>query len=193
MMDNYDDMPVKNINNHVIIIDKVEDDLVTDESNNDILEEEQNNNKSTNTNNNDVQTDEIINNEVINDEIINDEINNNETNNIELLADDNYSNEDILNILSNKKWYEIGEFTFLAATFDTDGNFNIWDTVGNPCMKGIYSINTDNMTISFDCSTDQDFDPPFTIPKESVCRFSIMKEGYFSIQYQEYEFLFQME
>ncbi len=101
--------------------------------------------------------------------------------------------KDLLNILCSTQWHEIGKYTYLAARFSTDGIVNIWDTVGNPCMKGDFVLNAENKTITLDCSEDEDFDPPFTIPKEATCSIYLTKEGYLCIQYQKNQMLFRMD
>ena len=111
----------------------------------------------------------------------------------ELLAEEDISDIDMQKLLSSTTWHEISSYTYLAARFSTDGTFDIWDTVGNPCMKGNFILNTENKTITLNCSEDVDFNPPFQIPKEATCSIYLTKEGYLCIQYQEDKLLFKMD
>ncbi len=116
-----------------------------------------------------------------------------EKNNNQSEVEDNSKNKDVINLLGSTVWHEIGNYTYLDAEFNMDGTFNIWDTCGNPCMKGNYSINIKSKTVTLDCSEDEDFDPPFKISKVSTCSFSLTEEGYFCILYKEGKMVFRKD
>ena len=101
--------------------------------------------------------------------------------------------EEINSLLCSSDWYEIGKYTYLALSFSENGTFNLWDTVGNPSMKGSYAIDTRSMQLTLDCTGDEDFDPPFEIPKASVCTFRFTEDGYLHLAFEPGELLFRLK
>jgi|GEM_PF-5079994 hypothetical protein len=191
---NGEELPVENNNNKVTaeaeenngneVIDKDSNgvsesadegsnDKSEDETSNDKSEEDQNNNNKPTVEAGDISPDD--------------------KKDDEKKVENKLSREDVLTLLCGTEWHEIGMYTYLAVTFSEAGTFNLWDTVGNPCMMGDFSIDTENMQITLDCSEDADFDPPFTIPKLSNCSFYFTEGGYFCIEYQTDKLLFKMD
>ncbi len=109
------------------------------------------------------------------------------------VAGNTLTEEEVISLLCSSDWYEIGKYTYLALSFSENGTFNLWDTVGNPSMKGNYAIDTMNMQLTLDCMGDEDFDPPFEIPGLSVCSFDFTQDGYLRLEFEPGELLFRLK